>query len=510
VTYDPPLREPQQDRTGTGSAVDGQQRQVDPPAGFSDATLIARGARASVLRARDTTSGQLVAVKVLEGAADRAPDRAAFEREARALGAVSRHPNVVTLHRAYLDEDGRPLLVLELCDGSLADRLAEEGPLTIRDVVAAGVALAGALETAHRSGIVHGDLTPRSVLVTRYGEVALADFGVAALHDAASEEGAGRGRGVLDTARTAPEVLRGEAPTPVSDVHDLAATLWELLTGRAPYAPDGAEDPRPGASPERGSPPRLELPGAPAALAELLERSLSADPTRRPATALELAQHLRTIEQAAGWGTTACRVGEADSSWGSPLDAGPVASRRGRAAAMTGLPPLQLGTAPLSGGAPYHGPERRRVPRVGPVDARREAEPTPGAWRPPDTAVVRQDLPAPTSDSHASAMPETPAQPPPTGPPVDLPPPSAGARPTDLPPPATSGDVTPAAGSRPSHGRGDHDPAPHDPDDDPRPGDLPGVPSPDRAPGAPHRTRPLPRSAPGPHDVPDEGVEDRR
>ncbi|WP_083441311.1 serine/threonine-protein kinase [Nitriliruptor alkaliphilus] len=428
-----------------------RNRTQDPLAGFDQVATIARGAAATVLSGRDVNSGQLVAIKLLEHPGGGDVDQAAFDREVRALGALSRHPNVVTLHRAQLTPDGRPMLVLELCDGSLADRLAEQGPLALRTVVAVGVALAGALETAHRAGVVHGDVRPGNVLVTRYGEVALADFGVAALREAAADPAgpipatwnaeAAPARGIQ---HTAPEVLRGAGTTVVSDLYSLASTMFELLTGSPPFggsAGDDAEVVRERIL--RDPAPPLEVPGIPTGLHELLHRTLSKDPTARPASPLELAQHLRAIEQAAGWGATPCRVGQADGSWRFPLDTGAVATRRGRAAAVTGLPPLQLGAPPLDGEEREHGPERRREPRIGPAYAQSSRRADPGAWRAPDPAVARPDLPPPTpGPAPAVSPPDADRDDLPPGArdePVGLPPPAPVDEPVDLPPPGGEG-----------------------------------------------------------------------
>jgi hypothetical protein len=361
-----------------------RRRQNDPLAGFEDVTPIEHGSTATVLRARDAVSGARVAIKLLGGVEGGTPDHASFEREARALGAISRHPNVVSLHRAELTADGRPMLVLELCEGSLARRLTEEGPAPVATVLGAAIALAGALETAHRAGVLHGDVKPGNVLVTRYGEYALADFGIAALRAAATGTAGADATGAT-VLHAAPEVLAGGPVTPASDVYGLASTMIELLTGAAPFAGSGdAEQVRRRVLTEPAPP--LTDPSVPPALRDLVARALAKDPADRPSTPLELAQELRTIERAAGWGPSPCRIGGMEDTWSTSHGPGTVAPQPGRAAAMTGLPPLdlrQLAAAPL---------------RTPPCDE----QPVP-SWGAPDPAVAREDVPPPEEPTPSPA-----------------------------------------------------------------------------------------------------------
>lgn len=383
----------------------------DPFAGFTDVHEIGQGAFATVYRALDAASGSPVALKVLHAADSRRFDDHVLQLEARALGAVSNHPHIVTLHRAVLRSDGHPMLVLELCEGSLADRLLAAGPLPARDAVAIAIKLAGGLETAHRAGVLHRDLKPSNVLTTVYGEPVLADFGIAGLREATS--GGSRLSG-LTMHHASPEVLLGAAATTASDVYGLASTLYELLDGHAPFFVTRGEDP---ADVQRRIitevPPRLEAPATSPALRELLRRALAKEPAERPASALEFAQELREIERDAGWPLTACRVdGLADLPPLAPR--GRPAAASGRAAVTTGLPDLGLEARPFDTVVPVEraldGPahaERRFLPgRRAPLLDPREASPSPAVGDGP----------------------------PPTGQPVDLPPPPTG-QPADLPPP---------------------------------------------------------------------------
>src|ERR1700709_48279 len=143
-----------------------QERSHELFSGFTDVYEIGVGSLATVYRAREIGTNRFVALKLLNvrDASPRAIE--SFERESVALGALSSHPNIVTLFRTFRTPDGRPVLVLELCSGAISDRLHGGDGLPVQDVVAIGVKVAGALETAHRGGILHRDVKPQNILVT--------------------------------------------------------------------------------------------------------------------------------------------------------------------------------------------------------------------------------------------------------------------------------------------------------------------------------------------------------
>jgi hypothetical protein len=307
---------------------------------YRDAVEIGRGAASIVYRAVEVATDRPVALKVLTvaGAARHVVD--AFEAEGRALAAVSGHPHIVTLHRVTTTPDGRPLLVLELGHGSYADRLRAEGPQPADRTVAVGIKIAGALETAHRAGILHLDVTPQNVLVTPYGEPALADFGVAA---PATATGPTDGVVGFTTQHASPEVLEGAPVSPATDVYGLASTLYQLLTGRAPFAAFEGEAPASVILRILRDPvPPVRLAGVPIALSDILVRALAHDPAERPVRAIDLADALRRVEMASGWAPTIPVV------WGeAPVDrtaTTPAAS----AATALGAPGPRSSTLPAT------------------------------------------------------------------------------------------------------------------------------------------------------------------
>ena len=266
--------------------------------GYADAAEIGVGTLSTVYRATETETGRLVALKQLN---ERDASRAAlesFQRESRALGALSSHPNIVTLYRSFELPDGRPVLVLELCQGSLADRAS----MPVTEVVSLGIKLAGALETAHRAQILHRDVKPQNILITEFGEPALADFGVAMLQSATQTT-----TGLFDftTLHVAPELLEGAPATPATDVYELASSMYQLLAGQSAFRAFAGESPASIILRILRDPVQpLTQAEVPVALSDLLLAAMAKQQSERPPTALEFAHALAEIERAQGWPAT--------------------------------------------------------------------------------------------------------------------------------------------------------------------------------------------------------------
>jgi eukaryotic-like serine/threonine-protein kinase len=207
---------------------------------------IAAGGMGEVYKAVDTRLGRTVAIKVLLGQhADDPAMRERFEREARAISALS-HPSVCTLHDVGTHE-GVHYLVMEYLEGeTLAARLAREA-LPLEEAIELARAIAVALAAAHDHGIVHRDLKPGNVILTKGGPKLL-DFGLAKLHaashglaDSATLEtavGSLTERGeILGTLHyMAPEQLEGREADARSDVFAFGCLLYEMVSGRPPFA----------------------------------------------------------------------------------------------------------------------------------------------------------------------------------------------------------------------------------------------------------------------------------
>ncbi|GHJ42720.1 hypothetical protein Cs7R123_00620 [Catellatospora sp. TT07R-123] len=206
--------------------------------GYRDLVRIGHGGFSVVYRARQDAFDRDVAVKVLMVGSDEALHRR-FLREARLTAQLSGHPHIVTILDAGTTRSGRPYLATELYEhGSLHDRVRADGPLPAAEAARIGVKIAGALAAAHEAGVVHRDVKPGNILVSRYGEPVLADFGVAWLRDGHTS---GTVLDAFSPHHVAPETVDGGQLGPAADVYALGSTLYQLVTGRAPYSGDGDE-----------------------------------------------------------------------------------------------------------------------------------------------------------------------------------------------------------------------------------------------------------------------------
>jgi len=320
--------------------------------GYSGLEEIGGGAFATVYRATEDETGRAVALKILKVDTLHSHLLETFHQEIHALGKVSDHPNIVTLYRPLTTPDGRPVLVLELCRQSLAQQVRTAGPLTAPAAVRVGIKVAGALETAHRHGFLHRDMKPQNILVTQFGEPALADFGVAALQASAQATAGVFG---FTTLHAAPEMLEGHRLSPATDIYGLASTMYQLLTGLAPFAAFDQEAPASVILRILRDPVRpLRSEGLPIALSDLLEAALAKDPAGRPATAAGFAAALQSIEVAAGWTPTSY------SAWGAEVP-GP-AERAARSIPSAPSVP-STGSTPTAGEVPVEG--RAGLPPTG-------------------------------------------------------------------------------------------------------------------------------------------------
>lgn len=191
---------------------------------------LGRGGMGVVYLARDTRLERDVAIKVLRTTSEE--EAARLELEAKASATLN-HPSIVTVYDFEAGFDGY-FIAMELVRGEPLDKLNKSAPERIRSQLRSLlVKLASALSYAHNHKVIHRDLKPANILLTDDGNIKILDFGIAARLD--SEDGVSPG--VCGTPfYMAPEQIRGEAPTPASDIYSLGATAFHLAAGRPPFA----------------------------------------------------------------------------------------------------------------------------------------------------------------------------------------------------------------------------------------------------------------------------------
>jgi hypothetical protein len=288
-----------------------------------------------VYRAVDTRFSRTVALKVLRSDSLNERQLRRFNAECLATGRVSSHPNIVTVYDAGTTAGHRPWLAMEYCSGgSLARRLARTGPLPVAEVISIGARLCNALSAAHAAGILHRDVKPHNVLVTSYGEPALADFGIASLVNEDDPGSIAAETAAYTVVHAAPEILEGKAGTASADIYSLGSTLYTLLAGQAPFAREASTGLAPLVSCIlRNDLPVIARPGVPPELEQLLRRSMAARPADRPSSAAELGESLTSLGRQLAAGQGAVQPSDRRRA-GSGSSAGPV--RPGRLAAILG------------------------------------------------------------------------------------------------------------------------------------------------------------------------------
>lgn len=300
-----------------------------PPvlAGYNYVRPLGTGGFADVFLYEQDLPRRVTAVKVLLADVIDPEARRTFTLEADAMARLSAHPSIVTIHQASISSDGRPYLVMEYCPESLGARV-KRGPMPAGEVLDIGVRMAGALETAHRSGLLHRDIKPSNLLVNSLGAPVLADFGIAGsiADDGASDTLA------MSVPWSAPEVL-GERTngTVATEVWSLGATLYTLLAGHSPFeladrsrnTVDQLSRRVLGAKytplAPRGVPPRIDT---------VLSTAMQRDPARRYASMAEFGEQLRWAQYELGVAPTSLEVASPEWAAAAPIDFAD-ASRRG-------------------------------------------------------------------------------------------------------------------------------------------------------------------------------------
>jgi serine/threonine protein kinase len=386
--------------------------------GYSNITEIGSGGFADVYSAIDQAHNRPVAIKVLHERDVSPYGFGAFDRERTALGRLSDHPSIVSLHGSGVSGDGRPYLIMDLLSGgSLAEHIAATGPLEWDEATAIAIRLAGALDTAHQLGIRHRDVKPANVLRSAHGDWHLTDFGVSSLVGTAAT-----GEVVTSLPHAAPELFAGAEFDELSDLYSLASTLYTSLTGLESFRPhDGDSDEVAIERIVAKPPPDARPHGVPDSLARFLESAMSKDPSVRPQSASAFADQLTRVRSGLDTAPPSRTSTDATPSvaWVPPTESSPEAddTRRKRllmpvAGALAAIAVTTIGLTQLVDDSSTQSPIVDDQDFSVVIES--STEPPPEVTEPAPTSevlVVTQVSPAsPVSD---------PRPPPPAPPPVD-------------------------------------------------------------------------------------------
>ena len=272
---------------------------------------LGEGGMGVVWKARDLKLDRDVAVKFLpEGAVDDPERRAFFEREAKAVAALS-HPNIVTIF-AVDEAEGTSFFTMELVDGQPLSRLVEPGGVALDRFLEIALPLAGAVAAAHGRGIIHRDLKPQNIMIDATGTLKILDFGLARIllplsRMLARDEGS---TATLDAdfagtiAYMSPEQLRGLPVDHRTDLFSLGVVLFEWATGRLPFGGKTGPEKIAGALKEEPMSAVDLNPRLPRSLDRILRHCLEKEPRYRMASARDLRDELETLRLSAGEGRT--------------------------------------------------------------------------------------------------------------------------------------------------------------------------------------------------------------
>jgi hypothetical protein len=288
--------------------------------GFSFVRILGSGGFADVFLYEQDNPRRQVAVKVMLSEFVTADVRRMFQAEADLMAQLSAHPAILTVYQSGVAADGRPYLVMELCSSSIGQRYRDE-PLPLSEVLRIGIKIASATETAHRAGVLHRDIKPSNILMTAYGNPVLSDFGIAGtVGDSDPDETVG-----MSIPWSAPEVLHSETNgTVASEVWSLAATIYSLLAGRAPFEIPGQSNNSADliARANKGKPHPTGRNDVPERLERVLARAMSRRPEARQQSAMELIRELQAIEAELGLPPTQPDVAVDDWAFSAVHDAG--------------------------------------------------------------------------------------------------------------------------------------------------------------------------------------------
>ncbi len=284
------------DALGSTKTLKADEVMSDPLLGaqignFHVKSLLGRGGFGRVYRAEDVKLGRPLALKLLHDQVDPKHLRA-FEREAQALAALGKHPNILQIH-AWGEVNGQCYLALEYVESNAAQLLdASPGGIEIEKALKIIMQAAEALAYSHKAGVLHRDIKPANILIEKDGCVKIADFGLARFHKA---DASTLFNGISGSPPyMSPEQVRGGEMDERTDIYSLGVTLYELLSGRRPFVGSNASEVMENVRRNRRIPLSRYRKDLPKPLLALVERATAHNPDDRIQTALEFASLVRT------------------------------------------------------------------------------------------------------------------------------------------------------------------------------------------------------------------------
>jgi len=286
---------------------------------------LGEGGMGVVYRALDTKLGRKVALKFLPAfVSQKEEEKARFLHEARTTSGLD-HPNIATIYEVN-EADDKIFYAMQLVEGVTLKDLRRRGPVTNKQIIQLATQVADGLAHAHTRNVVHRDIKPQNIMVTREGRAIILDFGLALLVTQESISGETSTAGTA--AYISPEQAQGDPATAQSDLFSLGVVLYELVAGQAPFLGD-----HPAAlvySIVHEDPPSLRerAPDAPPGLITIIDKLLAKDPAKRFQSASDLAGDLRQLARELEFSTYSGSVRtyrkEARFSWRSVTLAGAV------------------------------------------------------------------------------------------------------------------------------------------------------------------------------------------
>ena len=253
--------------------------------------LIGSGGMSDVYKARCHKLDRLVAIKVLkEELSSDASFVAKFKMEAQAAAGLS-HPNIVSVYDV-VDEGQLHYIVMELIEGiTLKTYIARKGKLDAKETVGIAIQVAQGIAAAHEQNIIHRDIKPQNMIISRDGKVKVADFGIARVVTAQTQGSSAVG----SVHYISPEQARGGYSDARSDIYSLGITMYEMVTGRLPFEGDNTVAVAIAHVEEPITRPSIYEPDIPVSLENIILKCTEKKPERRYASVTEVITDLRRV-----------------------------------------------------------------------------------------------------------------------------------------------------------------------------------------------------------------------